>query len=244
MYSILYKLRVFVGSCLFTVGLVILIIVFALMARFLRAIKYRWHYLIISQAPKLALRWLSITCGVRWDVSGLEHIPQQPTVVLVKHQSTWETLVVPFLFCPVTWVIKKQLLKIPVFGCLLSAFHPIAIDRSHPRKALGQLLEQGKQRLTDGCWVVIFPEGTRVAAGEYRRYKTGGVTLAREVGKPVLPIAHDAGKCWPRHGFLKYPGTIHVVIGELIETTNRSIDEANKEVEKWIETTVARLAKS
>ncbi len=240
--SLLYKLRTFTGSCLFAIGLAILTVVFTPIALASIRINYRRRYLIISQWSRLVLRWLEITCGVRWDVSGLDHIPEQPTVLLVKHQSAWETLALQLLFIPQVWVIKRKLLRIPFFGWGLAALRPIAIDRGYARDAISQLLEQGSQRLADGCWVVVFPEGTRVPVGHYRRYKQGGVKLARAVGRPVLPIAHDAGKCWPPNSFLKYPGTIHVVIGELIATEGRSAHETNEEAEKWIEATVARLA--
>ena len=145
-----------------------------------------------------------------------------------------ETLALQRYFTPQVWVIKRELLWIPFFGWGLATLRPIAIDRRAGREALGQILSQGRARLDDGCWVVIFPEGTRMAPGEWRRYRQGGALLAADTGYPVLPVAHDAGDYWPRNGFIKRPGTIQLAIGPLVETAGQSAAEINERAEAWI----------
>jgi 1-acyl-sn-glycerol-3-phosphate acyltransferase len=138
-------------------------------------------------------------------------------------------------------VIKRELLWIPFFGWGLATLRPIAIDRRSNRAALAQILSQGRARLKDGCWVVIFPEGTRVAPGERRRYRQGGALLAAKTGQPVLPVAHNAGDFWPRNGFIKRPGTIQLAIGPVIESSGRSAADINRLAETWIEATVGKM---
>ena len=237
------SLRIIIGSCLFALGEVIATVAYTPIALASITLNYRTRYLIITQWSRFIIWWLKITCGVHWVVNGLEHIPSEPTVVLVKHQSAWETLALQTLFIPQVWVLKRKLLRIPFFGWGLAALRPIAIDREQRHSAMEQMLTQGSARLAAGCWVVIFPEGTRVPVGQRRRYKPGGARLATKTGKPVLPIAHDSGKCWPRNSFLKYPGTIHIVIGQLIATTDRDPNDINAEAEAWIESTVGQLEK-
>jgi 1-acyl-sn-glycerol-3-phosphate acyltransferase len=183
-----------------------------------------------------------VICGLRHRVTGLEHLPDGPCIVLCKHQSTWETISLrAILPLRQAWVLKRELLRIPIFGWALSQYRPIAIDRSAGRQAMRQLLAQGQEHIANGRWVVVFPEGTRVAAGERRRYNIGGAMLAEKTGAPVVPIAHNAGFFWRRRGVRKFPGTIDVVIGKPITTTGRKASEINAEVEGWIEGTVAQL---
>ena len=138
-------------------------------------------------------------------------------------------------------MLKRELLRIPFFGWGLATLRPIAIDRAAGRSALDQVLEQGRRRLAEGIWVVVFPEGTRVAPGAQRRYRLGGAVLAERTGSPVVPVAHNAGDYWPRRGFLKRPGTIRLVIGEPIESKGRSATEINARAAEWIESTVRTL---
>jgi 1-acyl-sn-glycerol-3-phosphate acyltransferase len=185
---------------------------------------------------------LRVICGLRHRVTGLENLPDGPCVVLCKHQSTWETISLrAILPLRQAWVLKRELLRIPIFGWALAQYRPIAIDRSAGRQAIRQLLAQGGEHIANGRWVVIFPEGTRVAAGERRRYNIGGAMLAEKTGAPVVPIAHNAGNFWRRRGVRKFPGTIDVVIGEPIVSAGRKASEINAEAEEWIEGTVARL---
>lgn len=197
----------------------------------------------LGRAWSVVSLWLlGSICGLRHQVRGLEHLSNGPCVVLCKHQSAWETVSMrQILPLAQTWVLKRELLRIPVFGWALSYFEPIAIDRSAGRKAIRQLLEQGQAQLGKERLVVVFPEGTRVAAGQRGRYNIGGALLAEKAGVPVVPIAHNAGVFWPRRAVRKRPGTIDVVIGEPIATAGRKASEINAEAEAWIEATVAGL---
>ena len=186
--------------------------------------------------------WLArALCGIRYEVRGLEHLPEQPGIILAKHQSAWETLAFQVFLPPQVWVIKRELLKVPFFGWGLAMMSPIAIDRGAGMKALRQTLEQGRERLAQGFWIVIFPEGHRFPPGERGPYQLGGAWLAVQTGAPVVPVAHNAGHVWPRHSFLKYPGKITVSIGRPIDPTGMKADAMNKTVEDWIEAEVTRL---
>ena len=232
---------VLIGSCLFMLGLVCSTIVFTpiTLASMLLPYRLRWH--LVTQWSRFNLNWLSITCGVKCEVEGLENIPAEPTVILSRHESAWETLALQRYFAPQVWVLKRELLRIPFFGWGLATMRPIAIDRGAARNAFKRVLEQGQERLASGCWVVVFPEGTRVPPGVRRRFKQGGTRLAVHTGRPVVPIAHNAGDCWPRNSFLKYPGTIRMVIGRPIETAGRKTAEVNRHAEQWIHDTLGRI---
>jgi 1-acyl-sn-glycerol-3-phosphate acyltransferase len=200
------------------------------------------RYRFISQWARFHIWLLGSLCGLRYRVEGREHLPRGRTaVVLAKHQSSWETLAFQQIFPPQVWVLKRELLLVPFFGWGLALLDPIAIDRGAGRKAVQQIIEQGRQRLESGRWVVVFPEGTRMAAGHHRRFGIGGAALAAASGHPVVPVAHNAGHYWPRRGFLKKPGTIHVVIGPLIDSRGKSAEEINRLAENWISETMARL---
>ncbi|AGA92343.1 1-acyl-sn-glycerol-3-phosphate acyltransferase [Thioflavicoccus mobilis 8321] len=185
------------------------------------------------------LRWI---CGLDYRIDGLSRLPERNCIILAKHQSAWETIALRAILPPEqTWVLKRELLWIPFFGWALAPYRPIAIDRSAGRAAFRQLMARGAAWLAKGRWVILFPEGTRVAPGERRRYGLGGALLAERTGVPVVPIAHNAGVFWQRRAINKYPGTIEVVIGEPIATAGRSAQEINQQVEDWIERTVASL---
>lgn len=192
-----------------------------------------WSHLVIGMA------W--VICGVRYRVIGRENLPRVPCIVLSKHQSAWETLAYQVLLPPQVWVLKRELLRVPFFGWGLAMMSPIAIDRSSASRALKQTLEQGRRRLADGWWIVIFPEGTRVAPGQRVRYQPGGAWLASKSGALVVPIAHNAGTVWGRNAFIKYPGTITVSIGPTIDPSGMTPDAINRKAEDWIENEVARL---
>jgi len=185
---------------------------------------------------------LNAVCGLRYRVTGEGNFPTEASVVMCKHQSAWETIALR-LIVPgdQVWVLKQELLRVPVFGGALRCFNPIAVDRKAGRKAARQLLEQGKSALDAGRSVIIFPEGTRVASGEHKDYGVGGAMLAEHARRPVVPIAHNAGVFWPRRSLAKYPGVIDVVVGPVILTEGKRALEINREVEHWIETTVAAL---
>lgn len=202
------------------------------------AVRYR----VATLWARLSLAWLSFTCKLNYRVKGLDRIPDTTSIVFSKHQSTWETLALQKVFPPQVWVLKRELLWIPVFGWGLATMKPIAINRGAGRKAVEQLVEQGKQRLTNGLWVIVFPEGTRVAPGKRGRYRIGGAVLAERSGHPVVPVAHNAGEYWPRRSFIKRPGTIEVVIGEPIVTDGKDAATILKQAETWIESTMERIS--
>jgi 1-acyl-sn-glycerol-3-phosphate acyltransferase len=173
--------------------------------------------------------------GIEYEVVGGEHLPRRAAVVLCKHQSAWETIALQHILPPQAYVLKKELLRIPFFGWGLAQFPIISIDRSAGLDALSQVVGQGTALLREGFWVIVFPEGTRVAPGHKRRYKSGGAHLAVKAGAPVVPIAHNAGEFWRRHAFLKDPGKITVSIGPEIETAGLSAEEVTRRAEAWIE---------
>lgn len=188
----------------------------------------------------LAARWI---CGIRHQVIGRENIPPRdsPHVVVSKHSSTWETLALNFLFPPLAFVAKKELLSIPFFGWAFALASPITIDRRAGRDAMQQIAEQGRERIASGFWIVVYPEGTRIKAGTRAHYKTGGARLALALGIPIVPVAHNAGYLWPKGVLGKRPGRVTVSIGPPIRIEGKDMQRLTNEVESWIENEVARL---
>jgi len=195
---------------------------------------------------RLSIQWgVEHLLGIRPRVIGLENMPQEPCVILSKHQSAWETMtlqdyVPKGAFC--VFVLKKELLRVPLIGWGLGAMKMISIDRSAGKEALDRVVEQGRERLKSGFYVIIFPEGTRVAPGTTKRYKAGGAYLATRVGCKVVPVAHDAGEFWPRQAFVKKPGTVTVSIGPAFDATGMSESEVNRRAEAWIEAEMRRIS--
>jgi 1-acyl-sn-glycerol-3-phosphate acyltransferase len=185
-----------------------------------------------------ALKWI---CRLDYRIEGQENLPAGNHIALWKHSSSWETIAMAVVFPRQVWVLKRELLWIPVVGWGIRQLHAIAIDRKSGHSAVGQVVEQGKQRLDEGDWIIIFPEGTRMAHGQTRKYGVSGTLLARARDKLIVPVAHNAGSYWPRRGLLKKPGTVRVVIGPPIAAAGRDVREINREVQEWIESTVARL---
>ncbi len=175
--------------------------------------------------------------GLDYRVTGAENIPSERCVILAKHQSTWETFFLSAYFQPLSQVLKKELLRVPFFGWAMAMLKPIAINRDNPKQALKQLASQGAERLEQNCWVLIFPEGTRIPTGQIAKFSRGGTSLAVNAGLPVLPIAHNAGMFWPKAGWGKKPGVIDVVIGPAMYAEGegpRAIAELNKRAFAWI----------
>jgi len=190
---------------------------------------------IVGCWTRASLWWLKITCGVRWDILGEEHIPSTPCIVMCRHESTWETLFLQVLFAPQATLIKRELLWIPFFGWAFWLLQPIAIDRSKPRTALRQLIDKGQRRLEEGIWVALFPEGTRMPPGELGTFQPGGAFLAAATGANVLVVAHNAGSHWPAHSFRKTPGTITFAIAPAIDTANKTSKQINAEASATME---------
>jgi len=183
------------------------------------------------------LKW---SCGLDYRIEGAA-LPEGSHVALWKHSSTWETVAMMVVFPRQVWVLKRELLWIPVVGTGVWQMHAIAIDRKAGHSAVAQIIEQGKARLAEGDWVMIFPEGTRMAPGETRRYGVSGALLASATDRLIVPVAHNAGRYWPRRGLVKRPGTVRVVIGTPVRPGERDVREVNEEVQGWIEATVREL---
>lgn len=192
---------------------------------------------------KLVLWAARVICGIRWEVRGRENLPDEPVVLLSKHQSTWETFYfVSYMPREVCFVFKRELLWIPFFGWGIGLLDMIHIDRRQGRHAFESLVTQGRRKLDEGRWVVMFPEGTRTPVGSQGQYKSGGARLAVRTEVPVVPIAVNAGECWPKKRFVKTPGLVTVSIGPPIPTAGRQPEEVNGDVERWIEAEMRRLS--
>ncbi len=222
-------------SALFAAALVLVTPPYALLALATFPLPRMARYRVISGWSRLVVRLARALCGIRWRVEGRERLPGAPAVILAKHQSAWETLAFQEIFPPQVLVLKRELLWIPFFGWGLALMSPIAIDRARGRAALRDIARRGRERLAQGFWVVIFPEGTRVRVGERREYQQGGAWLAAQCGVPVVPVAHNAGRLWPRNAFLKRPGTVTVRVGPPIPTAGRDAKQISADAEAWIE---------
>ena len=188
------------------------------------------------------LEWLRLCCGVRYVVHGLENLPKTPAIILANHQSSWEAILFYKLVFPVSPILKKELTQIPFWGWSMRLLEPIAIDRTKPREAGRSLLVQGVDRIRNGNSVIVFPEGSRSNYGSVKRFSRGGAKLAIAANTDIIPIAHNAGYCWPAHLFIKKPGVVTVVIGEKMELGERDANELTADVECWIRKNVAELS--
>ena len=195
----------------------------------------------------LATQGARVICGVRWRVQGMENVPpasdgKAAVILAPKHQSTWETFALPTLMPhPLSYVFKRELLYIPFFGWAIGSLDMIHIDRSKRTEAWSKVAEQGKRFMSQGLWVIMFPEGTRTPRGGQGQYKNGATRLATATGTPVVPIAVTSARCWPRKSFLLRPGVIDVSIGRPIPPEGRTADDMMREVEAWVEGEMRRL---
>ena len=229
-------------SALFMVFEVVTVIPWALLcllwAPFPRPVRYRLT-IVWLHMQMWALRHL---VGIRPHVIGVENLPDEPVVLLSKHQSTWETFFYPhYMPRELCFVFKRELLYLPFFGWGIGLLDMIHIDRRRGADAFDNVVRQGTEKLAQGRWIIMFPEGTRTPTGSQGRYKSGGARLAVRTGARVVPIAVNSGRLWPRKAFVKRPGTITVSIGPPIETAGRTADEVNDDVERWIEAEMRRL---
>jgi 1-acyl-sn-glycerol-3-phosphate acyltransferase len=199
------------------------------------------RYRFIAIWCRMNLWAARVLCGIRPEVRGREHIPQAPHIVMCKHSSTWETLFLTQLFPPLAFVAKKELLAIPFFGWAFRFASPITIDRKAGHDAMAQMARQGRERVSQGFWIVIYPEGTRIRAGTRAKYKTGGARLAIEMGLPILPVAHNAGWLWPKGVLGKRPGVVTLSVGRSIAPQGKDPATLTAEVERWIESEVEAL---
>lgn len=232
----------YIGSALLFVGIFSTATVAGLLILLTTPLPFIIRY-NISKAWCSLVVWMSaFFCGLRYEVEGLENIdPQQPAIVLSNHQSAWETLALRHILPMQSVLLKRSLLMFPIWGWALGVVKSIAIDRNNQRAALRILLEKGTVYLNQGLWIVIFPEGTRTAAGEVKKFSAGGAMLAQKTGFPIIPVAHNAGDFWPRYSFLKYPGVIKVKIGPVISSKKRKAADINAEAEAWIAQAIKEL---
>ena len=202
-------------------------------------------YWICAAWLRLAIQGGTVILGIRNRIQGMENLPQgskDPAVLLVKHQSVWETFLMPAIMPhPLAYVFKKELLRIPFFGWAMGRLDMIHIDRSQRARAFAKVVQQGRRLMQEGVWVIMFPEGTRIARGQKGDYKTGGTRLAIAAGVPVIPIAVTSGRCWPAKAFVKRPGVVDISIGQPMVSTGRDADSLMAEVEAWIEAEMHRL---
>lgn len=224
-------------SIVFIIGMVLSTCLWVIPSVLARFLPYKICFAIVSSWCTFNLHWLRITCGIRYEITGLENIPKQACVIMSNHQSTWETLAYPSIFPTLTWVIKRELLFVPLFGWGIASTQPIALNRKQGKKAFRQLIQDGKDKLAIGRFILIFPEGTRIPYDEQRELKIGGFVLAKKAGTHILPVAHDAGRLWPRKKFIKTPGTIYLRIGKPISTDNSSAEQLRQQYGLWLEQT-------
>ena len=239
-----HDLALLPGSVLFSLGFLCSICLIAPLVVLSFPLSLPHRYRVSQFWTGFCLWWLRLTCRIDYQIHGAECLPDHPVIVMAKHQSTWETLFLHRYLPPVAWVLKRELLWVPFFGWAAALLRPIAINRQAGAAAVKQIIRQGTAQLRQGQWIVIFPEGTRVAPGERKRYGMGGAVLAAHSGFPILPVAHNAGEYWPRRAFLKRPGVIQVRFGPLIATEGQSPQALNQQVEAWIEGAMPQLSLS
>lgn len=230
------RLILWLRSALFLLLIVLATVIWALACFGFMVLPYRQRYYLITRWNVFVTLAARTVCGIRWEVRGMENLPDAPVILLSKHQSAWETIFYCWLMPrPLIFVFKKELLYIPFFGWGLAMMRMIAIDRSKGRDAMAQVIQTGRHRLDDGQWVIMFPEGTRTPVGGQGKYKAGGAILAIGTQTPVIPIAMNSGDCWPRNAFIKKPGLITVSIGKPISPEGLTPSALMAKVENWIE---------
>jgi 1-acyl-sn-glycerol-3-phosphate acyltransferase len=230
-----------IRSVLFTVLFVLSIAPWSLAAIVARLGGRAAPYAVARHWAATAVRLAALICGLRYRVEGAEHIPRGAAVALLKHSSAYETIVQLLILPRQSWVLKRELTWAPFFGWALAVLGPIAIDRGSGRQAVDQVVAQGRERLRDGIWVTVFPEGTRMPPGETRRYGVSGTLLAQAAGVVLLPVAHDAGDFWPRRGWRKRAGTVTFRFGAPVDPAGQDPRAVNVAIQRWIEGEVAAL---
>lgn len=231
-----------VRSTLFLLLAVLLTAPFGALVTIAIILPMRVRYLVVAIWRHAFMALCHHVLGIHYQVLGRENIPAQPSVIFSKHQSAWETVALQEIFPALVFVLKKELLFIPFLGWSFAAMKMISIDRKAGKDALRQVVDQGRDRLQAGYWIIIFPEGTRVAPGQKRRFKPGGARLASETGALVVPVAHNAGEVWRRNAFIKQPGLVTVSIGPAIDPAGLSDAEITARAEVWIEAEMRRIS--
>jgi 1-acyl-sn-glycerol-3-phosphate acyltransferase len=231
---------IYIRSIIFSIFLVALTIPYALFSFLTFPFKREIRYTLIVSWTKWVILAAKTICGIRYRIEGWDNIPHSGVIFLAKHQSRWETLALPALIPLLSFVYKRELHYIPFFGWGIALCGMIPINRGSARQALAQVVRDGGARIKEGWNVVMFPEGTRTAPGQSLRYKVGGAHLAVSTKTPVVPIAHNAGDCWPKGTFVKRPGLITLIFGPPIAPDNMTPDQLNEKVAAWIETEMQR----
>jgi 1-acyl-sn-glycerol-3-phosphate acyltransferase len=234
-------LQIVLRSALFMLLLVIITPPYALLVMLCFPLPHRLRRQSVVPWVTMATWLIKHLLRIDYRVLGLENMPDRPSVILAKHQSAWETIVLQMIFPWTLFVWKSELKRLPFFGWALAATPMISIDRAGGKESLRQLVEQGRMRLSQGYWVIIFPEGTRTPVGSHRRYKIGGAHLAVETGAPAVPVALDSGEFWSRRAFIKYPGTVTVSIGPAIDPAGLTAEDVNARAEAWMESEMRRI---
>mgnify|MGYP000138517159 CR=1 FL=1 len=226
----------YVRAVIYYIGFYLVTIVYSSMCLLIAPMMpFRARFKLITGINFFYMFWLRVCCGLKVDIQGAEKLPKDSGYVVVSnHSSEWETLFFQTMVRPQSAVLKQELLKIPFFGWALGLLKPIALDRSKRRGALKQLLKQGKERLEEDIPVLIFPQGTRVPVGQTGKFNKGGAMLAASAGVPIIPIVHDAGIFWPGKSFVKYPGTVTVKVGPVVDTHERTVDEVHEDSAGWL----------
>ncbi len=223
-------------AALYQLFLIVTVIPYAFACILWAPLPRPWRYRLTVGWPRLAVWGAKVFLGIRWQVKGWDNLPDGPGIVLSKHQSAWETLFFPaYMPRELCFVYKRELHYVPFFGWGLALLDMIPINRSKGRDAFEQVIRTGQKRIDEGRWPILFPEGTRIAAGKTGRYKMGGALLASRTNTPIIPVAHNAGELWPRKAFIKRAGLVTVSIGPLIDPTGLTPDEVNEKVKTWIE---------
>jgi 1-acyl-sn-glycerol-3-phosphate acyltransferase len=222
-------------SLAFWIVFAVTLVIFATLLLFTVFFSLETRWRLLQVWVNFILWWLKVTCKLTHEVQGSEHITPEAGIVFSKHQSTWETIALQQIFPVQVWVAKRELMWLPFFGWGLAIMKCIHIKRGSGRAAVKQLVTQGRARLNEGIWVVIFPEGTRIPAGQRGRYRIGGAVLAEQTGYPIVPVAHNAGEYWPRRSFIKWPGVIQVRIGAPIDPAGKTAQQLLTEASDWIE---------
>jgi len=238
----LYKTWLVIRSTLFWVAFMLGMVLIAPILSLLIWSPLSWRIAFIRLWINWSLITLRFFCGLGFRVEGRENIPDHGFIVMSKHSSTWETIALQKFFDPMVWVVKRELTRIPFFGWGLIAMNAIALDRGTGRQAIKQLIVESRKRMDEGRILMLFPEGTRVLPGEKKPFKIGGAIVSEKTGYAVLPVAHNAGEFWPRHSWIKWPGTITVVFGKPIYPEGKKSENIIAEVEQWIITTGERIS--
>jgi len=233
--SMMYRLWLMLRSALFWVWMFSTTAFFAIPALLGSLISFEAAYKVCDVWVASNMWGLRLICGVKWEVIGKENIPEQPCLLVSKHQSTWETFFYAHYLTHVLYVAKRSLGYIPVFGWMIVLLGFVMIDRKLGRSALQQMIEQSKQKVALKRWVVIFPEGTRMPVGSEPIYRPGAFKVSVQAQIPIMPVAMNSGEFWPRLGFIKWPGTVTVVFGPVIHPENKTAEDLRDEVQTWIE---------